>query len=156
MLRECISFFLDSTSNANLAFLTKADVNKTFEATLIFCGDQLVGICGHRRSFAFRDIYLVVHHDFTRLGIGSNLLRNFILHSSYNVLFLSTYLTPTYSSALSLYKKYGFHIIARYNNSKVMMSNCTTKGIHIFLVILTSNVYYFYTSCKQSFILLIS
>ena len=133
LLRERICCFLDSTSNANLALLTKADVNKTFEATLMFCGDQLVGICGHRRSFIFRDIYLVVHHDFTCLGIGSNLLRIFILHSSYKVLFLSSYLSPTYSSALSLYKKYGFHIIARYNNSKVMMSNCTTKGITFFL-----------------------
>ena len=150
-LRDCISIFLDSTINANLAFLSQADIDNILKHR-IFCGDQLVGICSHRRSFVFRDIYLVVHHDFTRLE-SYKLLRNFILSLLWR--FISHFIPYSYLCfCFILIPKNGFNIIARSKNSKVMMSNCTSRGLCF-----TCSSYFlflfFYKSCKRFLLSLI-
>ena len=73
LLRERICCFLDSTSNANLACSLKLMLIKLLKLHLCFVDQSLESVVTVGPSF--RDIYLVVHHDFTRLGIGSNLLR---------------------------------------------------------------------------------
>ena len=134
---DMLKSFINSTYNSQLACIEDSIFDSTDFLSIAFLGERIVGLCGQRQSLFYKDIYIVVHHDFMSRGVGNGLLTSFTSSSFPSILYLSSIDLLVYAKAFKLYYKHGFKRIASFKKH-VLMSNSN----HLFFDL--SNILFFY------------